>query len=270
MQCLHGISHTVGYFELEPQWASAVDHMECLKILQVWQTINISGSRPHEYGCFTGADAPWHHGFTFVFTLEPGSWKHQENLTGDDAADWKRLPFPWLVCNPSAAWPGSVANGNLQSFLGLHKPCIAGALMALRPLKIEVNESYEFTVTTISFYLPSGRWLSPQIGIDNSEEATSLRPNLWTHFQESCGIFGSMVQLPNLGWFHRQQPIDLASPRPGSQHESMAWTKRTLVPMRQGPCRASLRMWRRGPWRILEMGGWLVYFGDVWGNVRSR
>ena len=25
---------------------------------------------------------------------EPGSWKHQENLTGDDAADWKRLPFP--------------------------------------------------------------------------------------------------------------------------------------------------------------------------------
>ena len=90
-------------------------------ILQVWQAINISGSRPHEYGCFTGADAPWPHGTWLHFCLhvgdcpsdlEPGSWKHQENLTGDDAADWKRLPFPWLVCNPSAAWPGSVANGN--------------------------------------------------------------------------------------------------------------------------------------------------------------
>ena len=79
--------------------------------------------------------------------------------------------------------PGRDGEWESSKFFGAknkpcNKPCIAGALMALRPLKIEVNESYESTVTTISFYLPS--WLSPheKIGIDNSEEATSFRPNL--------------------------------------------------------------------------------------------
>lgn len=189
--------------------------------------------------------APWQHGFTFVFTLVTvrATWSQAHgNIKKISPETMQRIGNGYLFLDWFAI---PQLPGRDQWRMGIKFFGAPQAMHSWGPYGLTASKNWgEWELWVYSNHNQLLFALRQMVEPPLKLVSTTLRPNLWTHFQESCGIFGSMVQLPKISVDSIGSP--LISHLPGSQHESMAWTKRTLVPMQQGPCRASLRMWRRG------------------------